>query len=168
MNKSLIRMLIHFTDIEAILSNYIFTTKLKITDLNLLSLAIVLKLLGVFSTVFSFTLWHFYISRTLNGLIFLIAALTRSYLSTLVPSEQLGMNFYKWIIQKYFARTRNVHFQNFVSGKILSLLIPVECFAQVFSSPIYTAVFNRTIDAFPQAVFLLSTVLMLFDLLLVM
>lgn len=100
-------MSINFAVIEAVLVNHIFTIKLEVATLNLLAFSIFMKLLSVFSTLVGYRLWHFCFVRTLNGFIYLITALARSYLSTLVPQEHIGTKF--CTKQMIFLGTRNVY-----------------------------------------------------------
>ncbi|XP_050427461.1 proton-coupled folate transporter-like [Adelges cooleyi] len=117
---------------------YYFSTKLRIPDMYLATAATGLRVIEKVGLVNARQWYEFYIIRIFGCFMFTSEPLVRSQLSKSFPAEDLG--------------------------KIFTFIGALEGFGSLLGSPMYTTAYNATIQTFPNFIFLLSSILSSFAL----
>ncbi|VVC35390.1 Major facilitator superfamily,Major facilitator superfamily domain [Cinara cedri] len=122
------------------ISLYVFSTKLKISDIHLAITSTGFKIIHKIGLAYSVYGWNFYVVQIVGSLIYSSETLVRSQLSKIFPSEDLG--------------------------KIYAFINVMEDFGILLGTPIYTTLYNMTIDNFANCFLFLSSILETFILML--
>ncbi|XKL67795.1 hypothetical protein PGB90_003286 [Kerria lacca] len=108
----------------------LFSRILKCDDLYLLCVSAFIRIIAPFPIIFGWEIWHLYFSKLLGITTGLIGPLCRSFLSRMIPPDELG--------------------------KIFSLIASTESSMPMFATFFYSITYNITINSYPTAVFMLS------------
>lgn len=112
---------------------YVLNTKLQFPEIYISTVAAALEIFEKVGLAYSVHKWQFYATKTFGFTMYVSQPLIRSQLSKSFPSEDIG--------------------------KMFAFLSVVEGFGMLLYSPLYTAVYVRTIHDFANCFFFLSAIL---------
>ena len=115
----------------------IFSGKLQINDAIMLFLILVCEVVSSFITPFVTTLWQFYLAQGLGAIGCCKDALVRSLMAQCIDSHEVG--------------------------KVFSLLSILSSLAPIGGNPLFRQLYNKTLNNFPGAIFLLNGSILIFS-----